>query len=284
MLCSCLEPISWPGEDEPTNTLVIEGGITSDTTAHTVKLFRSQTVIVDSPAEPVIGADVTITVGSSTHTLTETTVGIYQTDSTVFGIVGQTHSLRVEVEGELYQASAEMISLTINPEPIDIFTGIVDPPGLPERQVIEYVYRPNFGSDVPARYRISVQLPDNINELIEAGLEAPNWLLFEIERDNFVVADSSYYLHPSLEPPAFFAYGETNESRLSVPGTRIIEEFSSMTDEHYSFVRSVLSESEWRGLGPFGYIPGNAVGNISNEAFGYFYASEVVRLVQVMKE
>ena len=281
IFASCLEPIEWSGANEPTNTLVVSGGITSDTTSHTILLYRSQGVIVDTPAEPVSGAIVTLEVGSTTHQLVETISGTYQTDPNVFGLVGQFHTLRVEVDNEIHEAVAEMIPLGISPEPIEILQHIVDPPGLPSQEVIEYNYRPNFGSDVPARYNIKVKLPENIRALVAAGLETPRWLQFELERDNFIVADSSYYLHPSLEPPAFFAYGETNESRLSIPGTQVIEEYQSMTEEHYSFVRSVLSESEWRGLGPFGYIPGNAVGNISNGAFGYFYASEIVRLVQI---
>lgn len=281
LLTSCIDTIEWEGQNEASRTLVVDGAITTDTTAHTIRLTRSQPVIQDSAPDPVTGADVTLGTDRVTHVLRETAPGIYQTDSSVFGVTGGTYHLRIVVENEVYEAFAEMVPLGMSPEPVKIRKNTFKPPNLPEREVMEFIYPPNFGSVRPARYRIMVWLPENVDDLVAAGYDAPRWLLNQLEKDSFIVSDSTYYLHPGLEPPAIFAYGETNESRLSVPGTRVIEEYYSMTDEHYEYVRSVLSESEWRGLGPFGYIPGNAVGNISNGAFGYFSASQVVRLDQV---
>ncbi len=281
LLVSCIETIEWPGDNESTGRIVIEGEITTDTTAHTVYVSRTQPVIVDSQSEPVPGAVVSIESDSRSYILREVSPGVYQTDSSAFGVVGERYLLQVIIDEEIYEANADLIPLEFVPDPVEVRSVIFSPPNQPAREVLQFIYPSNFGSEVPARYQVSVRIPDNADSLIASGYEAPRWLLHELEMNNFVVSDTSYYMHPGLEPPAIFAYGETNESRLSFPGTTIIEEYYSMTPEHYAFVRSVLSETEWRGLGPFGFIPGVVVGNISNEGFGYFSASQVVRLEQV---
>lgn len=281
LLVSCIETIDWPGANEATGRIVIEGQITTDTMRHAVYISRSQPVIVSSEPLPVQGAVVTIESTTRSFLLTETAPGIYQTDSSAFGVVGETYHLEVATTTERYEATAEMVPLGFAPLPVEVRNVVFSPPGQPPREVLDFLYPSNFGAPMPAKYQLSVRVPENADSLIASGFEPPRWLLFELEQDNFIVADTSYYLHPGLEPPAIFAYGETNESRLSFPGTAIIEEYYSMSDAHYDYVRAVLSETEWRGLGPFGFIPGNAVGNITNNGVGFFSASEVVRLVQV---
>ncbi len=281
LFVSCIETIDWPGDNESTGRIVIEGEITTDTMAHTVYVSRTQPVIVDSPAEPVSGAVVLIESDSRSYLLRETTPGVYQTESSAFGVVGESYLLQVVIDGEIYEANADLIPLELIPDPVEVRTVIFKPPNRPAIEVLDFIYPSNFGSEVPARYQVSVRIPDNADSVIATGYEAPQWLLSELEQNNFIVSDTSYYMHPGLEPPAIFAYGETNESRLTFPGTSIVEAYFSMTPEHYDFVRSVLSETEWRGLGPFGFIPGNVVGNISNDGLGYFSASQVVRLTQI---
>ncbi|MEQ9424705.1 MAG: DUF4249 family protein [Cyclobacteriaceae bacterium] len=278
-LASCLETIDWPGQNTSSGTLVIEGNITTQLKQHLVKLTYTQPVIVDEFPDGATGAVVTISDGAIEFPLTEIEPGLYLTDSIV-GQVGKTYVLSIELNGQFYEATAPLVALNANPSPIELITAIVHPPNREPFEATTYTYRSNFGQGFAAFYRFAIVLDQ---ETIENDDELPEQFKEAVRANNYVVTDSAYYMHPSLEPPGFLAYGETTESRtaLSIPGTKVIEEFHSMTDEHYSFVRAMLSETEWRGLGPFGYIPGEVQSNISNGAFGYFSASEVVVIEQV---
>jgi len=279
-LSGCIEIIEWPGQNESSNTLVVEGLITTELKQHSVRLTRSQPVIVDSEPAAVEGANVTISSGSQLFQLTETAPGIYLTDS-IQGIVGLTYHLRIELNGVTYEASAPLAALGNLPEPIAITTSSSAPPGMTPRPTMEYTYRSNFGYEEPFLYEILLQSDSqSVSDATYNGMELPNWVKEALAADKYVVKDSSYYLHPNLELPAIFAYGETTYRRFYLPSTIVIERYFALSPEHYAFVRAVLSETEWAGLGPFGYIPGKVVGNISNGALGYFAASEVSEVVQ----
>jgi hypothetical protein len=44
-----------------------------------------------------------------------------------------------------------------------------------------------------------------------------------------------------------------------------------------------MSESDWQGLGPFGYLPADVPTNLSNGALGWFAASDVVKVEQIIE-
>lgn len=98
-----------------------------------------------------------------------------------------------------------------------------------------------------------------------------------------MVVDSTYYINPGLEPPAVLAYGQTNFTQL-LYGSKVLEKFYSLSDKHYQFVRAMLSETDWKSLGPFGYVEANVPTNLTNGAYGFFYASDVQVIEQeIMK-
>lgn len=283
---SCIEKLEWEEAESPSERLVVEGSITSEQKSHLIKLSRTQPVIVDKPPAPVTGAMVSISDGTQLFMLTEIEPGIYSTEATVQGIVGYTYQLRIEAEGEYYEAYATMIkaepinAVSISPWDIKINFG----EGV---EYFQFLYRDNFGSKVPYKYEVTTEINPDVRDYYPSDWVVPRWIqtqLDKIEKENDpVTSDSIYYLHPGLEPPAIFAYGESNEPRLAY-GSKVTEKFYSMTNEHYTFVRAMLSETEWKGLGPFGYVAANVSGNISNNALGYFYASDVFIIEQVVLE
>jgi hypothetical protein len=58
-------------------------------------------------------------------------------------------------------------------------------------------------------------------------------------------------------------------------GTVVHRKKYSMNEAHAAFIRTLLSETEWRG-GLFDVQPGNVQTNLSEGAVGYFAASTVV--------
>ena len=280
-LTSCLETLEWEEAENPSERLVVEGLITSERTAHTVKLSRTQTVIVDTLPEMVSGAFVTIREGEKEYNLKETAPGIYQTD-TLQGEVGKTYHLTIQLNDQTYEASAQMIKATAL-EPVEIFPWDDQFPLPPGVEYFQFLYRDNFGTPSPYRYRVFSEIPENVADYYASDWEMPGWIKRRLEEQDLRTADSTFYLHPGLEPPAIFAYGETNVSGVTY-GSRVVELFYSMTDEHYNYVRAVLSETEWKGLGPFSYISADVPTNLTNGALGFFAASDVLRIEQVVEE
>lgn len=277
---SCVDIIDWEGVDESSGRLVVEGLITSERTAHQVKLSRTQPVIAGTLPDMVSGAVVEIREGNNVYPLQETTPGVYQTD-TIQGTVGATYQLKIMVDQQTYQATAQM--LPAQPmEPVEVFPWGDEVPAPHNGDYFQFIFRENFGNDVPMQYWVQSRIPENVADYYPPDWQMPNWIARRLESDRLITSDSSYYLHPGLEPPGIFAYGEVNVSGITY-GSTVVEKFYSMTDEHYAFVRAMMSETEWQGLGPFSYISAKVPTNISNNGLGYFAASDVYRIVQVVQ-
>ncbi|MDH5608623.1 MAG: DUF4249 domain-containing protein [Cyclobacteriaceae bacterium] len=116
LLGSCILPYDFNPENYQ-RSLVVDGSLTNETKAHTVRLFYTQPI--DSPVyQPATQAVVSITDGDGVVTyLTETYTGTYQTMSDFSGVAGQTYQLTVETaDGRSYQTRP--VTLLLSP-PID---------------------------------------------------------------------------------------------------------------------------------------------------------------------
>ncbi|MEM9340065.1 MAG: hypothetical protein AAGA66_15115 [Bacteroidota bacterium] len=58
-------------------------------------------------------------------------------------------------------------------------------------------------------------------------------------------------------------------------GVSIRQFKASLSDQHYSFMRAVFAETQFRG-GLFYVIPGNVPTNVDNGGLGFFGASAVI--------
>jgi len=272
-LVSCIEPLNWTEEITPSESLVVEGQITTEKGPHHIYLRRTQSVIAEGPGPGVDGAEVFIYCDTDTFEVVGEGSGIYSTAPEARAISGKTYHLQIILDGELYEASAEVIP-TIPLDSIEIRPWAGDPNNQEGIQYFEFTYRPNFGTPRAYEYSISLEIPQNVKDFYPDDWEAPKWIDRVLNTTDRVLRDTSYYMHPGLEPPALFSSGESTYAGFTY-GTIIEEKFFSISPAHYQFIRAVAAESDWRGLGPFGYIPANVPTNISNGGLGWFSASDV---------
>ena len=93
-----------------------------------------------------------------------------------------------------------------------------------------------------------------------------------------------FYEFPRIDPHGFLLnFSGANPTLVIEEGSEIIQFKSSLSDEHYEFIRAVFAETQFRG-GLFDVIPGNAPGNISNSGLGFFGASAVISRTLIVTE
>jgi hypothetical protein len=109
-LASCEKEIFIDLEEAETR-IVIEGNITNEQGAQTIKISKTVGFSAPNRFPAVSGASVTLSDNTGwSETLTETSAGTYQT-SPMTGQVGKTYTLKVVHEGKTYTASSTMPAL-----------------------------------------------------------------------------------------------------------------------------------------------------------------------------
>ena len=96
LISSCTEDITMPLNSTYTR-LVVDGSITTDTMKHKVRLTKSGDALYQQPVQVISNAVVTISDGTNEFTLKENNLnkGIYETDSTVYGVPDKTYTLHI---------------------------------------------------------------------------------------------------------------------------------------------------------------------------------------------
>lgn len=242
---SCIEIIDADIAENVSGTLVIEGGITSENKRHKVQLTKSHSPVGNAGPQAVTGAQLTIYSHTDTYILTEVIPGTYLTDS-IQGEVGQQYTLEILYQNQRYEATDSMVAAS--PELQVELTKLNTIPGVDNTQYFEFFYRSNFGNNKPYIYHITSEIADNVYNYYPQNWQPADWLQMRLNENRLTTVDSTYYLLSGLEPPAILAYGRTNESR-NLYGSVITERFYSMSPKHYDFVRSMLSETDWKTLG-----------------------------------
>ncbi len=267
MLAGCfkeLDPDEFGGM--PTGRLVIQGMITDETKQHGVILSRTKKVATNDEAERVKGANVEITDGILVYPLVEsdTLPGVYLTAEDVTGEIGKTYTLTVMLDGEIYTASDEMVPVT----PFESGDNLFESPNrlddnFPDHpEVFELQFaKVRYGTTAPSRQLLFAHDP------IVNGLR-----------------QAVFYEFPRIDPQGFLLnFSGANPTLVIEEGSEIIQFKSSLSDEHYEFIRAVFAETQFRG-GLFDVIPGNAPGNISNGGLGFFGASAVISRTLIVSE
>ncbi|OJW72917.1 MAG: hypothetical protein BGO59_09240 [Spirosoma sp. 48-14] len=258
-LMSCVEELAWQERGPATNRLVVEGSITTERKAHTVNLSRTTPAIPTEAATGVSGAIVSIVHGTTRFPLYEvdTIPGLYRTDSTVVGEVGQTYTLQIELGPASYSATTTIEPVLDFESPALLFAS-PNRLGNPIRgnlTVFELEFpKVRYGAATPVRDIFSAQEP--------IGLQ---WM------------SAFYYQFPGIDPEGFLLnFSGANQTLLLQAGTVITQTRYSLTDSHYRFIRDVYAETQFRG-GVFDRMPANVKGNISNGALGFFSGSQVAQ-------
>lgn len=223
--------------------VVVEGILTNEFKRHQIKLSNSFLNLGDQ-VEPVLDAIVTISDGTNIFVLSEQEeMGIYLTDS-MSAVFDRNYVLDIEVNEKTYSAET---NAALGPTMVPFHLEEV------QTDLFEYIYNES-GS------------PSMLELLVDWEEEDSLGVLRPLQSRLF------FYTLNILEVNQIFA---PNKERLLFPkGASVFRRQYSLTVKHQEFIRSFLSETEWRG-GFFDVAPGNVVTNLSEGAVGYFAVSMV---------
>jgi hypothetical protein len=254
LVLSCTEELDLDYSNVRISKLLVDGRISTDTTAHTVKISRTVGYKAED-VSPEEGATITIFDGAKMIPLNETSAGIYQTDSSVYGEIGKSYTLNITLsDGSEYHAKTDINAVS----PIDSINF--------QRESFSFTNEDHYllyfyGQEPPERgnyYFWNLYLNDSLyNDTIDES---------RFESDDFVngqyIYDFDIYWVDLEEVP-----WDTVDVKL---------EMLSIPEEYNTYLIELFSETSWRG-GPFDPTPANISTNISNGAIGFFYGAAITR-------
>jgi len=253
LFISCEKEVNW--NFEPTEShMIVDGILTNVKRVHIIKLSQSVTELNELP-EPVSGATVTIYNGDSIHTLTELpeNSGIYRTDSNYRAVLNKTYGLQILYENRRYDGFARMIPVT----PFN---------------KLSYAY--NSANDMFYIDSVAKSFSSKESAMYEIIIDWSHLSGYENVPLKDKIAILYYYTLKTIDISQVFA--PEKEIVYFPKGARILERKYSLAPKHAEFIRSLLSETEWRG-GFFDVTQANVSTNISNGGLGYFGVCTVVR-------
>lgn len=253
LLSSCEEKTDWPLQATEADVIIVDGIITNE--------YQNQLITITKPVEelneepkPVIGAQVSVFDGVEYHPFLEYPVGSgkYYSEPAAAG-VNRVYKLEIRYQDKYYHAEAGMVPASYF-SPLE-YIELEDSTGFYEISTEPEIY----DSDDPCMWEVWVFwhfLPEYEDKPI----------------DSCFVRLLGYTL-PSIDVAEIF---KPEKVDVAFPyGSVIIQKKYSLTDEHAEFVRTLLSETEWRG-GLFDVMPANVSTNLSEGALGYFGVCSVL--------
>lgn len=267
ILFSCTERIDIHTDSQEFARLVVEGSISTDTTAHMVKLTTTADYFDDRPPRPVSGAQVMIISETDFFLLTETPAqsGIYLTEPDVFGKVGQEYRLQIQLEEEIGGAKEFEASSKIFP--------------INQIDSIALQYNEDWGEEGFVEVKCYVWDPPT-----EDFYMFHTYINGQLTNDSinriFVVDDILY--NGNYTNGIGVSYLDQSNSREALKtGDTVTLRAGRITKEFMEFINQLQDETGYQ-TPVFSGPPANIHGNISNGAFGFFgafslsYASVVV--------
>jgi hypothetical protein len=246
---ACEEPTNWDLEKIDHDLIVVEGLITNELKQQSITISRPTQDLNDKP-EPVSGAFVAV-LSEGTFTLFSeypAGSGVYYSDS-VQAVVNRVYQLYIEYDEKEYTAFAEMV---------------------PVAPLKPLSYR--LADEVNMLYEISYEDSDlpSIQEYWISWAHLPGFATLPPEE---TLARAFHYTLASIDVNQKFS--PQKEQVLFPAGSYVLRKQYSMSDEHQAFLRTFLSETEWRGS-VFDVQKGNVLTNLSEGAIGFFAVSTVV--------
>jgi hypothetical protein len=235
--------------------LVVEGMITTDTTAHRVILSYTGDYFVNAEQQMVSGAVVTLSDGDTTFNLQMLEAGRYYTDSTVFGIPGKTYTLTVTLNDSIQYVASDVL------HSCSAIDSLSQSPNY-NLPLLGYGYDVLFYADEPE------PVGDNYLFLLYINHVLYSDTIVEVsfETDEFFngqyVADVALY--------------RIREKDLPADSALVTLEMYAISDVYYQFLWSLMLETTWKGS-PWDGPPASVVGNVSNKGKGFFRACDVKR-------
>ena len=250
---SCEKEVQWTFE--PTDKhIIVDGLLTNLKKSHLIRITNSVTELNEAP-EPVSGAFVTIYNGDTVQILTEfpENSGIYKTDSNYRAVLNKIYRLQILYAGKMYASIARMIPVT----PFN---------------KLSYAYNSNNGLYYIDSVAKSFSSKESaMYEIIIDWSHLPEYANLPFMEKRAVLY---YYTLKTIDVSQVFA--PEKETVYFPLGSKILERKFSLAPQHAEFVRSLLSEIEWRG-GFFDVTQANVRTNITNGALGFFGVSTLIR-------
>lgn len=250
-LASCEEVIDI-NLDETDAKFVITGAVTDQLEPFTVRIEKTVNFDLPNDYPPVSNAKVSIQDGAQTFDLIETAPGIYQTAQNHAGEVGKIYTLRVETEGQIFEAQSTMPALV----PFDSVkqdSGTQPGGGTAILVVPIYVDPLGFGN-----YYRFIQTTN--------GQKRNNIFVFD-DRNN----DGIQITRP------LFAPGSDVENAV---GDTIMVEMQTIDRATYKYFYALDASTS---NGPNSSVPANPANNLSGGAMGYFSAHTVQRKTLILQ-
>jgi Domain of unknown function (DUF4249) len=244
LLFACEEETNWNLKNENTLDIVVEAILTSENMNHTVKLTKPILTINGTP-ETVSNAIVYLSDGENILEASEfpANSGIYYANQAFQALFNKTYYLYINYNNKVYRATDYMMPVT------------------PLKNIALHNH-----STYHDFYGISY-VESDIASMIEIYLDWTHFNRFDTLYDGTGKAKMVYYTLNSIDVAEIF---KPEKENIYFPeGTQIIRKKYSLSYHHQEFVRSMLSETEWRG-GYFDVLPGNTITNLSEGALGYF--------------
>jgi hypothetical protein len=258
-ITSCTEKIDIT-LDESYTRLVVDGSITTDTLAHTVRLTKTSSYYYDQPSPTVSNAQVSISDGEQTFDLTEYAPGVYRTDSTVHGIDGHTYTLSIKLADPIGGYSEYSASSTLYPVvPLDS---------------VSLYFHSNWSSDGIWEVKCYVLEPPTV-DFYRFLIYRNHELLTDSLRKWFVTDDK--FLNGNYTNGIGIGYIDQGSPGEGLhQGDTVTVEVNNIGKDYYNFL--VEAQTELFGSNPlFSGPPANVKRNINNGGVGFFAAYSTTR-------
>lgn len=251
LLVACEEATNFPLTTENSNLVVVEGMLTNENVNHRVKLTRPYKTQNETP-EPISGAVVTLKDETSTFILTESPAGSgeYYTPQ-MRAVTGRVYTLTIVYNEEEYTAQDSSVPV----------------------EALETIQYKKTG--------------DQYELVFSPSLQEPNFIEYTIDWRNTDACTAActgrlvYYDLKTIDVNDL--YKPDKEPFVFPAGATIIRKKYSVSTAYRAFLRSMLSETEWRG-GLFDVQRDNVSTNLSEGAVGFFAVSTVVADTTVITE
>ncbi len=260
LLLGCTEKIDIDLDSSYTR-LTVTGEITTDTTAHWVRLTQSADFYANEPVSPVKGAKVSISDGTETFVLNEVKDGYYLTDSNVYGVVGNTYILTIEHvdidkdgDFETYTASSQLKNV-----------GYID-------SIFVTVFPYSF---IDA-YALKLNAKDPPSKDFYMFKTLLNGQRIKDTIDQLFITDDQFFNGNRTDSVVVEVLDQDRSAEQLNIGDTLVLEMCGITEAYYQFINEVREVTGFNNP-IFGGPPANVSTNLSNGAVGFFAAYSITR-------
>ena len=260
LFSGCTEVVDWDTKND--QQLVVEGVVTSENKKHYVNLSATLGIYSEKDTPTISNAVVTISDGTSVYTLEEhpEKKGFYETTEAFAGEPGKTYRLDIRL--------AEPVGGVRTVQAISV---------MPPRVMVDSMKVVNETTEISTEW-YSIKLFGRDSK------EADSYCHMYVYNNGTLITDRLDQLvyYNSQDSEANLSEYTINQDNISY-GDSVTVEIQSVAKEYYQYV-SDLKEKMYLYYGDSDQSSkssSNVYGNISNNVFGYFYATAVTRLEEV---